>query len=282
LVPGPGLDRLALNTATTKRWTLAEAADGCVRAGIPGIGPWRDRVGEVGAEQAAAILRDRGLTATSLCRGGFFTAPDPAGRRAAVEDNRRAVEQAAAVGAGVLILVCGGLPPGSRDLPGARAMVAESIARLAPYSRDHGVRLAIEPLHPMFCADRAVVSTLGQALDIADEIGEDNVGVVVDTYHVWWDPQLYEQIDRAGRTGRIFSLQVCDWVVPLPADALLGRGHIGDGVVDVTAIARAVADAGYRGPVEVEIFNQAVWDTPGDDTLALLAERHRRYVAPVV
>jgi sugar phosphate isomerase/epimerase len=273
---------LALNTATTKRWTLAESAAGCVRAGISGIGLWRDRVAEVGAEQAAVILRDQGLTVTSLCRGGFFTAGGADARRAALEDNRRAVDEAATVGTDVLVLVCGGLPAGSRDLPEARTMVTEAVAELAPYAMRSGVRLAIEPLHPMFCADRAVVSTLGQALDIADEIGAENVGVVVDTYHTWWDPELYRQITRAGSTGRILAFQVCDWVVPLPDDMLLGRGHVGDGHIDIPAIARAVVEAGYSGLVEVEIFNQVVWDTPGDQTLAVLADRHREYLSAIL
>lgn len=282
LVPAHGLDRLALNTATTKRWTLEEAADGCARAGIPGIGLWRDRVQEIGADKAATILRDRGLTVTSLCRGGFFTATGPNARRAAREDNRRAVEEAATVGTDVLVLVCGGLPAGSRDLPAARAAVAEAIADLAPYAAEHRVKLAIEPLHPMFCADRAVVSTLGQALDMADDIGAPHVGVVVDTYHVWWDPRLYEQIARAGSTSRLFAFQVCDWVLPLPEDALLGRGHVGDGSIDIPAIAHAVLEAGYRGLVEVEIFNQRIWDTPGDRTLELVAARHREHLAALL
>ncbi|HEU5331292.1 MAG TPA: sugar phosphate isomerase/epimerase [Actinocrinis sp.] len=280
--PGHGLERLALNTATTKRWTLEEAADGCVRAGIPGIGLWRDRVQEIGAEKAATVLRDRGLTVTSLCRGGFFTAAEAAARRAAREDNRRAIEEAATVGTDVLVLVCGGLPVGSRDLPAARATVTEAIADLAPYARDHGIKLAIEPLHPMFCADRAVVSTLAQALDMADEISAPNIGVAVDTYHVWWDPQLYKEIARAGAASRIFAFQVCDWVLPLPEDALLGRGHVGDGHIDIPAITRAVVGAGYTGLVEVEIFNQQIWHTPGDQTLALMSARHRAHLSPLL
>jgi sugar phosphate isomerase/epimerase len=278
----PGLERLALNTATTKRWTLAQAADGCVRAGIPGIGLWRDRVQEAGPDKAATILRDRGLTVTSLCRGGFFTASDPDARRTAQEDNRKAVDEAATVTTDVLVLVCGGLPNASRDLPAAREMVTEAIAELAPYAHDHGIKLAIEPLHPMFCADRAVVSTLGQALDIADQIGAANVGVVVDTYHVWWDPQLYAQIERAGATARLFAFQVCDWVLPLPEDVLLGRGHVGDGHIDIPAITAAVLEAGYQGLVEVEIFNERVWATPGDQTLDLMAARHRQYLSPLL
>lgn len=273
----PGLERLSLNTATTKNWTLAQAASGCAEAGIEGIGLWRDRVAEVGAEQAARLVHDAGLTVTSLCRGGFLTAPDAAGRAAALEDNRRAVEEAATVGTDTLVLVCGGLPEGSHDLPGARRMVADSIAALLPYAQQHGIRLAIEPLHPMFCADRSVVSTLGQALDIAEDLGGEGVGVVVDAYHVWWDPELDAQIARAG--SRIAAFQVCDWVLPLPADALLGRGHVGDGCIDLPRLADAVHAAGYRGFTEVEIFNQQIWDTPGELTLQKLIERHKELLS---
>jgi sugar phosphate isomerase/epimerase len=269
------IERLSLNVWTTRRWSLPEAVAGCVRAGITGIGLWRDKVAEVGVAQAAKLIADAGLTATSLCRGGFFTAGP-----GAIADNRRAVDEAAALNAGVLVLVVGGLPPGSKDLPAAREMVTDGIATLAPYAAGHGIRLAIEPLHPMFCADRAVVATLGQALDIADAIGAPGVGVCVDTYHVWWDPQVYQQIARAGDS--IYLFQVCDFVVPIPADALLGRGHVGDGVVDVPALARAVAAAGYRGFTEVEIFNQQVWDTPGDQTLRTLVARHRQYLAGIL
>ncbi|MBF9071526.1 sugar phosphate isomerase/epimerase family protein [Streptacidiphilus fuscans] len=273
--PAPGLERLSLNTATTKRWTLAEAVAGCTAAGIAGIGLWRDRVAEAGLDGAARLVREAGLTVTSLCRGGFFTGPDAAD---AAEDNRRAVDEAAALGTDTLILVCGGLPTGSKDLPAARRSVADGIAALAPYAEAHGVRLAIEPLHPMFCADRAVVSTLGQAIDLADEAGH-GTGVVVDTYHVWWDPEVERQIARAGAAGMIHAFQVCDWLLPLPADVLLGRGHVGDGAIDIPRLARLVAEAGYQGWTEVEIFNQEVWDTPGEKTLRTLTERHRAYLA---
>lgn len=289
------LSRLSLNVWTTKGWTLAEAVAGCVAAGVPGIGLWRDKVEEHGLDAAARLVRESGLTVTSLCRGGFFTAPD---RSAA--DNRRAVDECVALGTDVLVLVAGGLPAGSRDLPAARRLVADGIAELAPYAAAHGVKLAIEPLHPMFCADRAVVSTLGQALDLADEAqaatGCANVGVCVDTYHVWWDPDAFAQIARAGKGagsgesgesgadgegGRIHAFQVCDFLVPIPADALLGRGHVGDGVVDVAAFARAVRDAGYTGFTEVEIFNREVWDTPGEQTLRTVIDRQLKLSAEI-
>jgi sugar phosphate isomerase/epimerase len=266
--------KLSLNQATVKRLTLAEAVDGCVRAGIPGIGLWRDRVQEIGIEAAAKIVRASGLKVTSLCRGGFLTAADPEERAAALADNRQAVLEAAGVGTDVLVLVVGGLPPGSRDLPAARSAVAEAVAGLAPFAAEHGVKLAIEPLHPMFCADRAVVCTLGQALDLAEAFPAEQVGVVVDTYHVWWDPELEASIARAGKGNRIHCYQECDWVVPLPADMLLGRGHVGDGHIDFARMRALVTAAGWTGPAEVEIFNREVWDADGDRTIATVRSRH--------
>jgi sugar phosphate isomerase/epimerase len=281
-VAGDGLSRLSLNVWTTKGWSLREAVAGCVAAGVPGIGLWRDKVTEVGLDAAARLVSDSGLTVTSLCRGGFFTG-DPAHRAAAASDNQRAVDEAAALGTDVLVLVAGGLPSGSTDLAGARSQVAEGIAALAPYAAGRGVRLAIEPLHPMFCADRAVISTLGQALDLAEQVtaetGLTNVGVCIDTYHVWWDPEVLAQINRAG--PRIYAFQVCDFLVPIPAGALLGRGHVGDGVIDIPVLARAVIGAGYDGLIEVEIFNQEVWDTPGSQTLRTVIDRHRRYLSAI-
>jgi sugar phosphate isomerase/epimerase len=271
------IDQLSLNVWTTKNWTLAEAVAGCVEQGVPGIGLWRDKVAEHGLEAAAKLVRDAGLTVTSLCRGGFFTSPNWA------EDNRAAVDECVALGTDVLVLVVGGLPRGSKDLPAARAAVLDGIAELTPYAEANGVKLAIEPLHPMFCADRAVVSTLGQALDIAEEVerrtGRASVGVCVDTYHIWWDPQVFAQIERAGAAGRIHAFQVCDFLIPIPAEALLGRGHVGDGVIDIAAFVRAVRATGYAGFTEVEIFNQEIWDTPGEQTLRTVIDRHTQLFA---
>lgn len=286
------LARLSLNTATTKQWTLREAVDGAVRAGLPAIGVWRDRVQETGVAESARIIADAGLRVSSLCRGGFLTADDDSAATAALDDNRRAIVEAATLGTRELIMVVGGLPAasapggpalpgtGGRDLVGARQRVADRIGELAPFAAGHGVRLVLEPLHPIFAADRAVISTLGQALDIAEPYPADVVGVVVDTYHVWWDPDLQRQIARAGASGRIASYQVCDWVLPLAADPLLSRGHVGDGYIDFATITRWVAQTGYTGDVEVEIFHQAVWDTPGDETVATLADRYVRLVLP--
>ncbi|MFC9392776.1 sugar phosphate isomerase/epimerase family protein [Streptomyces sp. NPDC057027] len=272
------MTRLSLNQITTKRWSLPEAVQGCVDAGIPAIGLWRDKVAEIGVTEAAKRVRDAGLVVSTLCRGGFLTAPGPDGRRTALAENLQALEEAAELGTDTLVMVVGGLPDGSRDLVAARERVTDLLGELASHAGDFGVRLAIEPLHPMFCADRAVVSTLGQALDLAERFPAEQVGVVVDSYHVWWDPDLPAQIARAGAGGRIASYQVCDWTLPLPADALLGRGHVGDGHIDFRAMTDQVTVAGYMGWIEVEIFNETIWNTPGEQTLQTMIERHRAYV----
>jgi sugar phosphate isomerase/epimerase len=268
-------DRLSLNQATVKQLSLAEAAALCARHAIPAIGLWRDRVAEAGLAEAAAVVRGAGLHVSSLCRGGFFTRTDREGARA---DNRAAVAEAAELGADTLVLVCGGLVPGSRDLGLARRMVADAIGDLVPEAQRLGVRLGIEPLHPVFCADRSVITSLGEAIDLALAFPADAVGVVVDTYHVWWDARLRDEIARAG--GRIAGYQVCDWILPRPADVLLGRGHLGDGVIDFGPISHAVTAAGYDGYVEVEIFNAGVWAAPADQTAAVVRERFGQVLGP--
>ncbi|MEW9532950.1 sugar phosphate isomerase/epimerase family protein [Microbispora sp. NPDC049125] len=279
----PRLDRLSLNQWTTRRWTVAQAVDGCVRHGIPAIGLWREAVAEQGPAETAALVKDAGLRVSSLCRGGFLTGADPR-----LDDNRAAIDEAAALGAACLVLVVGGLPgvvpggspgPGfSRDLPGARERVAEALTVLAPYAAGHGVRLALEPLHPMYCADRAVLSTLGQALDLAEPYAAEHVGVVVDAFHIWWDPELTALVARAG--DRIASYQVSDFLAPLPADVLLGRGMMGDGVIDFRPLTAAVEAAGYRGDIEVEIFNADVWAADPDEVLATVKRRFVTEVLP--
>lgn len=268
-------DRLSLNQKTTQHWTVEEAIAGCVEAGISWIGLWREHVAQAGLERTAALVRQAGLGVSSLCRGGFFPAPTEVGRQGAIEENRRVVDEAVALGTDTIVLVCGGLAGGSLD--DAREQVVDGIGAVAPYAAERGVRLAIEPLHPMFCADRSVIVTLAQALEVAEVFEADTVGVVIDTFHLWWDPTVWGQIARAGE--RIFSYQVCDWLDPLP-DILMGRGMMGDGVIDFARFSEAVAAAGYRGPIEVEIFNHSVWDTPGAEVLATMSERFERLVAP--
>ncbi|TDC81626.1 sugar phosphate isomerase/epimerase [Micromonospora sp. KC606] len=264
------MERFSFNQATAKHWPLTDVVAGCAAAGVPGIGLWREPVQEYGLERSARLVRDAGLEVTSLCRSGFFTAP---GWR---DENRRAIEEAATLGTRELVLVSGGLPAGSRDVDGARQVVADAIAELAPEAAAAGVRLAIEPLHPMFCADRCVIATLGQALDIAERFDPGVVGVVVDTYHIWWDDTVYQQIARAG--SRIAAFQVADWITPLPEGVLLGRGLPGEGSVELRRLREAVDAAGYTGPIEVEVFHADLWARPGPDILAAATTAYLTHV----
>ena len=260
---------MALNTATLgPRPSLADAIEGCVRHGIAGISPWRDKIADYGLDKAARHIRDAGLVVNGVCRGGMFTSDNW------LDDNRRAVDEAAALEARGLVLVVGGLEQGSRDLPHARALVAERMATILDYARTAGVLLALEPLHPMYAADRACVNTIKQALDLCDALG-DGIGVAVDVYHLWWDPELMTGIARAGRAGRIAAYHVCDWRVPT-RDLLLDRAMPGDGVIDLKAIRAAVEGAGFDGLVELEIFSQADWwQRSVDEILTVAVERHR-------
>jgi len=270
------MSRLSLNQKTTNTWSLPEAVAGCVRAGLKSIGVWREPLADVGVDTARRLISDAGLRVSSLCRGGFLTGIDARERQVAIAENVMAIKEAAAIGADCLVMVVGGLPPGSRDLPAARARVSDAIATLAPIAGDHGVRLALEPMHPIFTADRGVLATLDEALDIAERFPADQVAVVVDTFHVWWDPQVERQIQRA--TGRIASFQISDWITPLPADALLSRGMMGDGHIDFKRLLRLVSDAGYVGDIEVEIFNADVWRADPDQVVAVMTGRYRTEV----
>jgi sugar phosphate isomerase/epimerase len=284
---------LSLNTATVKlKWSLAQMIEGCARHGIRGIAPWRDKLAELGAAEAGRRIRAAGLTVTGLCRGGMFPAADAAGRRAAVEDNLRAIDDAAELRAQCLVLVVGGMPRGSKDLAGARAQVHDGIAEVLGHARAAGVPLAIEPLHPMYAADRACVNTLGQALDLCDALDPGGkgvharsaadggawasasaLGVAADVYHVWWDPQLDAQLARAG-AARLHGFHVCDWLVPT-VDLLEDRGMMGDGVIDIRRIRGRVEAAGFRGLHECEIFSaRNWWQRDPDEVLAVMKARH--------
>lgn len=263
--------RMSLNTATVrKQWNLEQIIDGCARTGIRGISPWRDQIAECGLEHAAKLIREQQLTVTGLCRGGMFPASDKEGFRKNLEDNRRAVDEAATLGARCLVLVVGGLPDGSRDLAGAHAQVRDGIAELLEYSRTVDVPLAIEPLHPMYAGDRACVNTMAHANDLCDELGG-GLGIAVDVYHVWWDPCLRREIQRAG-AERILAFHVCDWLVPT-RDLLLDRGMMGDGVIDIPAIRSWVEDVGYDDMLEVEIFSSDWWAKEPMDVLHICQER---------
>jgi sugar phosphate isomerase/epimerase len=250
--------RLSLNLMTVNHWSLAEAVDRCAAAGIETVAPWRHQYEDAG--EAARTIAAAGLQVSSLCRGGFFTAPD------ADEDNRRAVEEAAALGAPVLVLVCG--PPTGRDLAAARATIAAGIERLLPYAAQHGVRLGIEPLHPMMVGERSAIVSLGEALTLAGRLG---AGVIVDAYHVFWDPELEPLLRGAG--DLIAGYHVSDWLVPTP-DLLAGRGLMGDGIIDLPHIGALVDAAGYDGPIEVEVINPAL--AAHDDLLGDILARFAR------
>jgi sugar phosphate isomerase/epimerase len=274
--PDPGL--LALNTATVReRWSLRQTIEGCARRGIRGIGPWRDKLAELGAKDAAKLTRDNGLTVTGLCRGGMFPAAERKRRQAAIDDNLRAIDDAATLGARCLVLVVGGLPAGSKDLAGAREMVRDGIGEILDAARSAGVPLAIEPLHPMYCAERACVNTLAQALDLCDQIDPGkggHLGVAVDVYHVWWDPQLKQGIERAG-DKRLLAFHVSDWLVPT-TDLLNDRGMMGDGVIELPLVRSWMEAVGYRGFHEVEIFSaRNWWKRDPDEVLGVIKRRHQ-------
>jgi sugar phosphate isomerase/epimerase len=260
--------RLSFNEITADHLSLEQVVEACAEAGIGWLAPWRHKL----TPGAAELIRDAGLRVSSLCRGGFFPAADAAGRRERDADNRAAVDEAAELGAPVLVLVCGPAPGG--DLAAARRHVLEGIEALTPHAVECGVRLGIEPLHPMMIAERSVVVTLAQALQLAERFDPAHVGVVIDAYHVWWDPHLDSLIERA--EGRIAGYHVSDWLSPTP-DVLAGRGMMGDGVIDLPRIRRLVDAAAYDGPVEVEVINPALAEVPTAELMTTVRERFVSY-----
>ena len=262
------LSRLSINTITVReQLTLAQCIEACARHGIPFIDPWRDKIAELGLANAIRHFRDAGVRPSGVCRAGLFTAGDPIAAR---DENRRAIDETAALGADCLVTIPGGLPAGSKDLVGARRLAEDALAELVPYARAAGVTLALEPLHPMTCGDRSVWSTMAQVLDLCDALG-DGTGIALDVYHIWWDPALEAGIARAA--GRIAGYHVCDWKVPT-RDLVWDRGMMGDGVIDIPAITAMVDAAGYTGPIGVEIMSAADWWMRDvDEVLAVSKER---------
>lgn len=271
--PLSGIDRLSLNQITLNNLTLKECAEACARHGLQWIGPWRHRVHEIGVPESARFLRESGLGVSSLCRGGFFPAATESERQARIDDNRRAIDEAADLDAECLVLVCGPAP--DRDIASARSMVADGVAAIVSHARERGVRLGIEPLHPMFAADRSVIVTLSEALDLALQFDAADVGIVVDTFHVWWDPRLPQELARAA--GRIAAYHVSDWTT-VTGDIAKCRGMMGDGVIELRRIRKGVEESGYSGPIEVEIMNEGIWNRPAD---SVLEETIQRYLACV-
>lgn len=274
----PQSSALALNLVTTRSsWTLAQAIEACARHGIRGIAPWRDQVHAMGLKNASASIRSHGLAVTGLCSGGRFPARTAGLRKAAVQDNLRAIDEAAELSAGCLIMVVGGLPPESTDVAGARAQVMEGIAEVLPHARGAGVRLALEPLHPMQL-NIACVNTLEQALDLCDLLDPDGsgaLGVAVDVYHVWWDPKLEQQILRAG-PRRLHAFHLSDWLVPT-RDLFDDRGMMGDGIIDVRGIRRFMEAAGYAGMHEVELFSTTWARHDPDELMKIIKRRHQTF-----
>jgi sugar phosphate isomerase/epimerase len=263
---------LSLNLATVrKQWGLRDAVAAAARHGFAGIAPWREMVQELGIAESARLFRDSGLRVTGYCRAGLFPAADVTGRQAAIDDNKRAIDEAAAIGAENLVMIGGGLPTGIRCLDTARIMFADGIAAVLPHARAAKVPLALEPMHPMYAADRGCITTINEMIDLCDELG-DGLGIAIDTYHVWWDPNLGREISRAG--SRIIAHHICDWLVPT-RHLLTDRGMMGDGVIDFPAIRRMIEAAGYTGIQEVEIFSEEWWARPGDEVLSVVMERFR-------
>ena len=266
--PFTDVARLSFNQATAEHASLPDVIESCARHAVPRISIWRPKLAETGVTATATLLRDAQVSVSSVCRGGMFPAATASVRAERIDDNRRAIDDAATLGAEVLVLVCGAAP--DRDIAGARRMVADGIAAIAPHAAAAGVRLGIEPLHPAFAAERSCITTLREARLIAERFAPSTVGVVVDVYHVWWDPERDAEIALLG--NRIAGYHVNDWLVP-SRDVLLGRGMMGDGVIELRAIRGAVDRAGYRGPIEVEIFNEQVWGMPLHEVMRLTKER---------
>jgi sugar phosphate isomerase/epimerase len=273
------LDLCSINTATLgHKEPIERVIDEVARFGFGGICPWRRDLEERSVERISRQIRDAGLCVSGYCRSTYIPALSVEAFQANIADNFRAIDQAAALNAACFVIVVGSLPPGSRDLPGTRAQVADGTARLFDHARNAGVRLALEPLHPMYAGDRSCLNSLMQALDLADAIEpspDQNpfLGVAIDLYHVWWDPMIQRSVARAGAGRRIFAFHVCDWLVPT-RDLLLDRGMMGDGVIDIPSIRGLVEAVGYDGRIEVEIFSERNWWARSkEETLAVCGNR---------
>ena len=277
--PMSDFSRLAINQFTTlHQWSLPQAIEGYARNGVHGIGIVRDKLQEVGVGAARRWLKAHDMTVTCLCIGGLLTDSDPERFQANLDSTRRVIDEAAELEAECVVFVAGGLPEGSRDLPAARARCLEGLAELLPYAKSSGVTLGLEPLHPMICAFRSCLSTLGQANDWIEALGGGaELGIVVDVYHVWWDPDMEREIERAA--GRIVSFHVCDWLLDT-TDLRLDRGMMGDGVIDIRRIRGLVEAAGYDGYREVEIFSERNWWKRDPDEVVAITKA--RYLSDVV
>lgn len=265
--------RLCIHTITTKPWSLAQSCEHYAKAGVAGITVWRDALAAAGLAQGARLLRDSGMSVTSLCRGGFFPGKTLAERQAAIDDNKRAIDEAAAIGAPLIVLVCGAVP--GQPLPHSRAQIREGLEAVLPYAAANKVKLAIEPLHPMYADSRSAINTLGQANDMVEAIGSPWLGVTIDVYHLWWDPMLEREIARSAPW--LFSYHVCDWRTPT-RDLLTDRGLMGEGCVPLRTIRGWVEQAGFEGMIEVEIFSTDFWSTDQQEFLQRIRAAYLDYV----
>lgn len=250
------LSRLCIHTITTKPWSIEEAAKNYAAAGVKGITVWRNALEGRNIRQTGNMLRENDLSIVSLCRGGFFAAKDTLKRKQAIDDNRKAIAEAAELGTSLIVLVCGADP--SQSLEASRKHIHDGIATLIPEAAAAGVKLAIEPLHPMYADSRSAINTLSQANDMAEALRSPWVGVAVDVYHLWWDPQLEQEIKRCGRNNHLFAFHICDWNTPT-TDMLNDRGLMGEGCIPVKQIRQWVEATGFTGFNEVEIFSNRFW-----------------------
>jgi sugar phosphate isomerase/epimerase len=273
--PLPDFSRLCLHTITTKPWSIEEATDCYAQAGVKGVTVWRQWIEGRDIARVGKNLRAAGLEVVSLCRGGFFPAIDAAGRRTAIDDNLKAIDEAAELGAPLIVLVCGAVP--SQPLDVSRRQIADGIAAVLEHARQANIKLAVEPLHPMYADARSAINTLRQANDLCDQIASPHVGVTVDVYHLWWDPELKSEIERTGRAGRIFSFHVCDWRTPTE-DLLNDRGLMGDGCINLREIRGWVEQSGFTGFIEVEVFSNRYWATDQRAFLAKIKEAYLKFV----
>jgi sugar phosphate isomerase/epimerase len=250
------LSRLAIHTQTNKPWTLEECIESYVKNDVPAISVWRHVLEPMGVEAAGKMLKDANLAVPALVRGGFFTAHDAADRQKAIDENKACIDEAAAIGAEMVVLVVGATP--GMPLPEARKQVADGIAACFSHAESCNVKLAIEPLHPMYAADKSSVNTMGQAREICEQLKHPLVGIAADVYHIWWDPDLQAEIKKAGEMNTLFAFHICDWRVET-RDLLTDRGLMGDGCIDIKAIRGWVEDAGFTGFNEVEVFSADYW-----------------------
>ncbi|MEZ4701409.1 MAG: sugar phosphate isomerase/epimerase family protein [Rhodothermales bacterium] len=271
----PALSRLCIHTITTKPWPIETAMDAYARAGVGGISVWRDALDGRSATDTGRRIREAGLSIVSLVRGGFFPALDAADRERAIDENRRIVDEAAALGAPLVVLVCGAAI--GQSLDASRRQIQEGIEAVLPHARAAGVKLAIEPLHPMYADTRSAVVTLEQANDLAEAIGDDHVGVAVDVYHLWWDNHLQQEIARCGAQGHLHAFHVCDWRSPT-RDMLNDRGLMGEGCIPIRPIRGWVEETGFDGFIEVEIFSTAYWAMDQQQFLDHIVEAYRQHV----